>query len=99
MSRHHPSVVVTFDSDILIFPVNRLGRIRMLLHSKENWMMLTASAIYMFHRYLGLATMFGINTVWILPFNIKNRANVSLLAFCAAVIPFGFLERKLSFIM
>ena len=96
MTHHHPSVIVIFDSDILIFPVNRLGRMRMLLHSKENGMMLTASAIFMFHRYLGLATMFGINTVWILPFNIKNRANVSLVTFCAAVIPFGLLERKLS---
>merc|ERR1719507_1210602 len=40
--------------------------------SKENWRIFAASAIYMFHRYLGLASIFGIDTVWILPFDIHD---------------------------
>ena len=68
----------------------------MILRSKESWMMLAASTIFMFHRYLGLATMFGIDTVWMLPFDIKNRANVLMAAFGIAVIPLGLLEKNLS---
>ena len=66
-----------------------------LLRSKENWMILVACSILMFHRYLGLATMFGIDSVWMLPFDIKNRANVSIAVFGVAVVPLGILENHM----
>ena len=51
----------------------------------------------MFHRYLGLASIFGIDTVWILPFDIHDRRGyLSMAAFGVAVIPLGLLIRKIN---
>jgi hypothetical protein len=40
--------------------------------------------------------MFGIDTVGILPFDIKNRGYLSFAAFLIAVIPLGVLIRRLN---
>ena len=66
----------------------------MTLSSKENWMVLAASTIFMFHRHLGLATMFGIDTIWLHQFNGKERGFISFITFVISVIPLGILIRN-----
>ena len=60
-------------------------------------MIFAASAFHVFHRYLGIAAMFGIDAIWILPypFNINNHVNILPFAFCISVIPFALIEKNL----
>ena len=59
-------------------------------------MVLAASTISMFHRHLGIATMFGIDTIGILPFDIKSRGYLSYAAFLIAAVPFGVLLKRMN---
>ena len=66
----------------------------MILNSKGNWAVLVGTTIFTFHRHLGLATMFGMDTFWVHHFDGKERGFISFATFVISVIPLGILIRS-----
>ena len=56
--------------------------------------MLVGTTIFTFHRHLGLATMFGMDTFWAHHFDGKERGFISFATFVISVIPLGILIRS-----
>ena len=71
-----------------------VGHLNMILSTKKNWTVLVSSTIFIFHRHLGLATMFGMDSIWAHQFTGKERLLVLFSTFVLSIVPLGILIRN-----